>query len=206
MNWYIAPALEVLRKQLNSLYPNRSKVSDGGIGDAAHASRNSDHNPWVKDSSGKGVVTARDFTHDPQNGLDCNELAKQLTASRDPRIKYIIWNRQICSSAKGWEWRPYKGSNPHDKHLHLSVQPEARLYADTAAWSLSTANPSATPPETSEISKELQPSPPSNTYTVKQGDFLGRIANSFRVSVEDLKRLNGLTGDTIYPGQELRVR
>lgn len=135
--WRIAKSLEKLRLQLNTLAPNRSKASDGGIGDAAHASRNSDHNPWVKDAKGVGVVTARDFTHDPAGGLDCNRLAEILAESRDPRIKYIIWNRRILSASQAaWTWRPYTGANAHTKHLHLSVRDKAQFYDSEAAWDL----------------------------------------------------------------------
>lgn len=137
MKWRVAIALEVLRQQLNAAFPRRSKISDGGIGDAKHASRNSDHNPWVKDSKGIGVVTARDFTHDPRTGIDCHWLADQLVKSRDPRIKYIIWNKRILSSKTApWTWRPYSGVNAHTKHLHISVNPEPVHYDGTAKWKL----------------------------------------------------------------------
>lgn len=140
MSWRVAESLEKLRKQLNSAFPNRSKLSDGGIGDAKHASRSSDHNPWVKDKNGTGVVTARDFTHDPKNGLDCNKLAEWLIESRDPRIKYIIWNHRILSSKNSpWKWRPYSGANAHTKHLHLSVNAEAKHYDNPADWDLDIA-------------------------------------------------------------------
>ena len=33
-------------------------------------------------------------------------------------IKYIIWQRQIWSKARGW--RRYTGANPHTNHFHLS--------------------------------------------------------------------------------------
>jgi hypothetical protein len=137
MNWRVAKSVETLRLQLNKAFPLRSKLSDGGIGDAKHASRSSDHNPWVKDRKGVGVVTARDFTHDPQKGIDCHWLADVLVKNRDPRIKYIIWNRQICSSKTSpWKWRPYSGVNAHTKHLHLSVNSEPNHYDSTDAWKL----------------------------------------------------------------------
>lgn len=139
MSWRIAESLEILRRQLNAAFPNRSKVSDGGIGDAAHASRGSDHNPWVR-AGNMGIVTARDFTHDPKGGVDCNWLAKKLVESRDPRIKYIIWNKQICSSKQQpWKWRPYNGINAHRHHLHLSVDADPKLYDSTAPWDLDIA-------------------------------------------------------------------
>jgi hypothetical protein len=128
MSWREPIALKTIREQLNAAFPKRSKVSDGGIGDAAHASRNSDHNPWVKDKKGVGVITARDFTHDPATGVDCHWLGEELRKHKDKRLKYVIWNKRIFSSypAHGfpaWAWRPYSGTNAHTKHLHLSIQP-----------------------------------------------------------------------------------
>src|SRR5262245_17058562 len=119
MSWRLAKSLEVLRQQIDEAAPKRAKSSDGTIGDAAHASRSSDHNPWVKDG-GIGIVTAMDITHDPRNGVDCGAIAEALRASGDPRLKYIIWNRQIWTPAKSKNWRPYTGTNPHDKHMHVS--------------------------------------------------------------------------------------
>lgn len=118
MGWRVALSLEVLLEQLNEAAPNRSKISDGSIGDPAHSSRESDHNP-----NPLGVVCARDFTHDPSHNADMNEWAEALRASRDPRIKYVIWNRRIFSSTESpWIWRPYSGINPHDHHMHVSVE------------------------------------------------------------------------------------
>lgn len=132
-NFSVAPALLQLRAQLNDLAPRRNRRSDGTVGDAAHRSRKSDHNPWFKGS----VVTAMDITHDPVNGMSGDTLASTLANVRDPRVKYIIWNRRIFSKRSGrWAWRSYNGPNPHTSHVHLSIQPNAS-YASKAAWDLS---------------------------------------------------------------------
>ena len=141
VQWRMAKSLETLRAHINSMAPSRSKVSDGGIGDPAHASRKSDHNPWVDLQNNKGVVTARDFTHDPTGGCDAGVLAEQIRASRDPRVKYIIWNRRIANSSPigstaAWEWRPYGGANPHNHHVHISVQPERGKYDSEEPWNV----------------------------------------------------------------------
>ncbi|GHE86832.1 SH3 domain-containing protein [Streptomyces werraensis] len=123
MSWRVANSLETLRRQLDARFPDRNTSADGSIGDAAHQARGSasDHNPWY----GPGIVTARDFTHDPAHGLDIQQVADQLLDSRDPRIKYVIANRRIGTN-RGWQWEPYDGANPHEAHFHLSVVADPR--------------------------------------------------------------------------------
>jgi hypothetical protein len=97
MAWRMAKSLDALLAKVNALSPNRDKSSDGGIGNAEHASRDSDHNPWVTDGA-MGVVTARDFTNDPAHGMSSEELAEALRAAKDERIKYVISNKKIASA------------------------------------------------------------------------------------------------------------
>ena len=137
--WRVAESLQRLLEQVNQMAPGRSKASDGSIGDPRHQSRNSDRNPWVIDGN-IGVVIARDITHDPANGCDAQKIADSIVASRDPRVKYIIWNRRICNSkVQPWTWRPYTGTNPHNKHVHISVLPEKSKYDDRSDWQLARA-------------------------------------------------------------------
>lgn len=144
MSWRVAKALLQLRDEVDRQFPKRSKVSDGTIGDAAHASRTSDHNPWVKDSKGVGVVTAIDITDDDKSGADMAKLAAYLLVRRDPRIKYIIHAGRIASSypsggVPAWSWRPYSGINAHKQHMHVSVNAEPRHYDDDDAWGVAKA-------------------------------------------------------------------
>lgn len=138
MTWRVARSLNVLLAQWNAAHPGRSIASDGSIGDAAHQTRDSDHNPWVGPASdGLMIVTARDFTHDPEHGADADALAEALKRWKDPRVKYVIRNRRIWSLARDAEgWRPYPGDNPHTKHVHVSVSPIERLYDGTGTWNL----------------------------------------------------------------------
>ncbi len=43
-------------------------------------------------------------------------------------------------------------------------------------------------------------------YVVRRGDSLSKIANRFSMSVAELKRINKLRSNNIYPGQKLRTR
>lgn len=129
--WRVAKCLLKLRAQVDAMAPNRGKASDGTIGNERHCGAGggtSDHCPNVRDGDA-GVVTAMDITHDPAGGCDADALAMAVWESRDPRVKYIIWNRRIANSSPiggsaAWIWRPYSGPNPHNRHMHLSVRPD----------------------------------------------------------------------------------
>ena len=44
------------------------------------------------------------------------------------------------------------------------------------------------------------------TYQVQQGDNLTEIARLHQMSLRELRRLNGIRGSVIHPGQDLKVR
>lgn len=129
MAWRVARSLDKLLAQINAYAPRRSKISDGSIGDAAHSSRASDHNP-----DPRGIVHARDFTHSPATGFNAHEFVRRLAKAKDRRIKYLISNRQISNPSIGaGRWRPYSGINGHTQHAHVSCVYGA-LEDDTATW------------------------------------------------------------------------
>jgi hypothetical protein len=136
-DWRVAKSLLKLRDQVNAKWPNRNKEDDGTIGDTSHQNRSSDHNPWVDE----GVVTALDITHDPGHGCDSYVLADTIRKSKDSRVKYIISNRRIANfaaigGASAWAWRPYGGTNAHDRHCHISVKATKAQYDDQSAWTI----------------------------------------------------------------------
>lgn len=153
----IAKSLDVLRTAINTAYPNRSKISDGWIGDAAHQATASDHNP-----NAAGVVTALDITHDPDDGPDTWALAEILRQNRDPRIKYVISNGRIFAGAAGpspWVWRAYTGANKHAHHVHVSVIANPSFYDSEAGWKLSAAGavePAPVPPRPKGITADMR--------------------------------------------------
>ena len=57
---------------------------------------------------------------------------------------------------------------------------------------------------TNSIIENLQKDP-YDTYTIKQGDTLWSISSIHNLTVNELKDMNNLTSNTIYPNQIIRV-
>jgi len=104
------PAAKSVLRQATALRPKRMKASDGLLPSKAHIAQspNSDHNTGF----------AVDLTHDPLSGIDCKDIYEKLKS--DKRVKYLIFKGQIWSAEKGD--KEYTGSNPHNKHLHISIK------------------------------------------------------------------------------------
>lgn len=131
--WRLAPCLVALVHEVDRRWPNRSKVSDGSIGDTSHQAHTSDHNP---DASGD--VLAIDITEDHARGPNLRTFWNDVIRRRDKRVKYLIYERQIVKgyvdSAGRPAWVPqrYDGINAHAHHLHVSAHDRAK--ADTTTW------------------------------------------------------------------------
>lgn len=141
MAWRLAQSLDTLRDEVNGFAPTRSKASDGTIGDPAHASRASRHNP-----NRYNVVTALDLTHDPAGGCDIHAIARRLVKDPHPELAYIISNAQVAKRTTGFQWVPYTGSNPHRLHAHFAVGvgPDSDPlppYDSLLSWGVSIAAP-----------------------------------------------------------------
>jgi hypothetical protein len=120
-----------LRDQVNRRWVNRDKRSDGWIGDSAHQSRPSDHNP-----DKNGWVHAIDIDHDflgAKGGADqaerfANQLIELAREGKDRgRLKYVVYNNRIASGTHAnqyWTWR--KGNWGHTQHIHVSFTNKAQ--------------------------------------------------------------------------------
>ena len=118
----LCKAGQQLRLQFDDSYGDRDRRSDGWVGDLRHQSRpTSDHNP-----DENGIVRAIDVDRDvhksgkPDLMPDIADQIRLAAKAGEKRIAYIIFAGRIASSRMGWRWRPYKGSNPHNHHLHVS--------------------------------------------------------------------------------------
>lgn len=62
------------------------------------------------------------------------------------------------------------------------------------------------PPQTKPPISQPKPSQSVSNYVVKKGDTLSQIAQTFNLTLTELKSLNQLTSDLIYVGQVLKVK
>jgi hypothetical protein len=139
LGWRVATSLLVLRHEVDVMAPNRSRASDGTIGDAAHQSHASDHNP-----DRRGVVCAMDLTHDRAHGADMGHISERLRTHRHPALAYLIFGTHITSAQHGWKWAPYHGI-PHSSHLHVSVA-HSSMGDARIAWGVLASKPLPVPP------------------------------------------------------------
>lgn len=150
----LTPALASLRAGFNTAFPNRDKTSDGWIGDPAHQAETSGHNPddtdgvraEYSDTDTIAEVRAIDVDKDLNAGVTMYDVIRRILATPADlaRLRYIIFCPPsgplganvptIWSRSNGWKPARYYGSNPHDKHCHLSG--DQGTDNDAAAWSV----------------------------------------------------------------------
>jgi hypothetical protein len=138
------PAAVALLRQATAIAPKRMKASDGLLPSAAHLKQSptSDHNTGL----------AVDLTHDPKNGIDCELIFEKL--KEDERVAYLIFNKKIWSRQRRKEGnRKYSGSNPHTKHLHISINDSHAN--DTSPWFWWLNQPKVL----NQVKAKLQPTP-----------------------------------------------
>ena len=186
-SWRLAKSLEVLRDEVNSMAPNRSKASDGTIGDPAHVARASRHNP-----NDAGVVCAIDITHDPANGCDIHALARSLVTNPHPNLEYVISNGEVAKRRTGFVWEAYTGSNKHNKHVHFAVgvgkdAEPGQPYDDTTSWGVGS---SVAAGSSSQAQAGKAPAFPG---TCKQGDK-GAGVKAVQQRLKDLGVAIGVDG------------
>lgn len=161
-----AHSIVALRDEANRADPNRATASDGMIGDAAHAAQGSasDHNPWVRDAQGVGVVRAVDITNDPALNLPAvaERIRAAAAAGRCPQVLnggYVILNGRITDEDWGG-WHAYTGDDPHVSHMHVSVSLNPAQFDLTAPWGVFAAAPQPAP-----APAPAPPGPPAYDWT-----------------------------------------
>lgn len=130
-SWKLTDGLQNLRRQVNAAFPNRSTVSDGTIGDAAHQGHTSGHNPddtpgskpeWDGDPDSTPEVRAWDMTADLGDGVSTQTFVDHVRKlpNLGSVIRYMIYNHKMYHVDDGFRPTAYTGSSPHTEHVHFS--------------------------------------------------------------------------------------
>jgi hypothetical protein len=131
VGWELTAGLQNLRTQVNRAFPARDKTSDGSIGDTAHQSETSGHNPdstpgskaeW-QDGDSIPEVRAWDMDSDLRaDGVTAQQLVDHIRAlpGVSSVLRYIIYNRKIYRASNGWAAEAYDGPSAHTEHVHFS--------------------------------------------------------------------------------------
>lgn len=130
-NWHLAPSLVNLRSEIHSRWPNHDRTSDGSVGDTSHSSSVSDHNP-----NSRGSVNAID---EDKDGVDMNVILAAV--KRHPSAHYFIYKfpgqpTKIWDSHNNWNPQTYTGTNPHDKHCHISIYQSKAAEDNQTGWGI----------------------------------------------------------------------
>lgn len=104
-----------------------------------------------------------------------------------------IAGKYRCSVAQIKKWNGLKSNN-------IRVGQRLRIYRGgvVSSSSGSSSSSSSSSTSTSQTGEKI-------TYTVKSGDYLGKIAEKHGVGVSELKKWNGLTSNNIKVGQKLVI-
>lgn len=202
MSWRVAESLKTLRRQINDAFPDRDKTSDGSIGDTAHSARKSDHNP-----NAAGVVTAIDVDENIAGpNSEASGIVAALQASRDPRIKYIIYEKRITVPGDITRWKPYTGPSPHDHHFHISVASDPRLYDDPRPWQISSTAAPAESPSLADSGANSQAKPLSiRTLMVKQPLMQGDDVRAVQNALANLGFMTRAQVDGVYGERTMKA-
>lgn len=122
---YLAPSLARARTAINTRWPGRDHSSDGWIGDAAHQSRTSDHNPDPPSMVVRAIDIDKDRLHVP------TVLAAFML---HPEVRYVIHNKRIYHVDSKMKPVRYTGSNDHAGHIHCSIEHTKQAENSRVGW------------------------------------------------------------------------
>lgn len=157
------------RGEINTVFPNRKKHSDGWIGDQRHQTGSSGHNPDItgkaeyRDGDSKNEVRAIDVDKDLMNPkFSMEQLIQWLVtlgrAGKYIPFRYFIYKGRIWRRSNGWKTETYTGSNKHNEHAHFSGDYTQK--ADEWAGSLGLA---------AYVKQVTTPKPPAKPVPVVKG-------------------------------------
>ncbi len=154
-------------------------------------------------SSSPDAVTQMRIGIDPTGGTDWNAPTVQWSDFQSPMDDFVEFSLE--ATAQGSQVTVFTYSHPQ----YCVARNDT--YWDNASLVVATeeeAQPTAEPEQGGGTGIEAVPPRPDGSivHTVRQGDTLWAIAATYGVTVDQIRELNGLTGNIISVGQELLIR
>lgn len=177
MAWVNSKNAEALKDSVQAKYPGTQVIYT--VGDLAHQEGSSDHNPDddsrydtdQTDSDKLQEVRAVDImVNSAFSAAQASAFVAILLKNCKPRIYYIIYNKKMYHSKRGFKAEAYSGKDPHTNHVHVSTL--AAQDNNSTPWNLSLASEDEVTPaditaiKTAILTHNLTPS--SGTTTVAQ--------------------------------------
>jgi len=131
-----------------------------------------------------------------KNGIEKDKLLAEIKKAQERSIHYVrsgenlgsIANKYRTSVRKLKSWNNLRGN---------TIYPGQKLVVYAPGYVPSKKKNTSAPVNISNRDEKY--------HTVRSGENLGLIANKYKCSVSDLKKWNGLSGNTIIPSQKLLV-
>lgn len=155
----LVACLVTLKAEIDEIFPDRPRESDGDIGDQAHQDRVSDHNDDevgrvpIHDADSKHEVHALDITRFEYLLAIVMFVVARCRSGAERRLRYIIFNRKIWEASNGWRPREWDGADDHTGHAHFSASYDSIHEADTRPWHLEEIAVALTPDDKKWISE-----------------------------------------------------
>lgn len=174
-------------------------------------------------SDGDYIVTEKTRYHKVKRGENLSTIARKygVTVSQLQRtngIRSVRRGQTIRVVTTERTPRPAEETAPEDQGIEVTTVPADSLGSPADVTPEELTAPAENPAQDTEVT-EQKPAPAKpkaepkknsrpkpQTYTVRSGDNLSKIAKRNGTTVARIRQLNNLSGDAIRPGQKLRVK
>jgi flagellum-specific peptidoglycan hydrolase FlgJ len=197
-------------------------ILESGNGRSTLASKSNNHF-GIKCHKG---WTGKRVYHDDDKKDDCFRKYKYVENSYNDHSKFLTTRRRYAflfkirkTNYKAWAKGLKKAGYATDRRYHtklIKIIQDYKLYefdkvkkSDLKKFkkALKKSNPKVVPVKTKMAPKTIKKTSSSKAaYVVRKGDTLYSISRKTGVSVKQLKKLNGLKGNTIHIGRRLKLK